>query len=95
MGTDKNGLYDKEPSVMETHIGRFHHVDAHDKTERLARILVVRLLPRSLLLPEIMGKRFTSQTEFCLVDEKVHMNTARFNVFRDSLRARYDRRDRC
>ena len=60
MGTDKNGLYDKEPSVMETHIGRFHHVDAHDKTERSARILVARLLPRSLLLPGIMGKKFVA-----------------------------------
>jgi hypothetical protein len=32
MGTDKNGLDDKEPSVMESHIGRFHRGDAHDKT---------------------------------------------------------------
>jgi hypothetical protein len=86
MGIDKNGLYDKEPSVMETHIGRFHRGDAHDKTERSASILVPGLLPRSLFLPGIMGKKLAAQTESCLVDEKVHMNRARFNLFRDSLR---------
>jgi hypothetical protein len=42
MVTDENGLYDKEPPVMETHIGRFHCGDAHDKTERSARILVAQ-----------------------------------------------------
>jgi hypothetical protein len=45
-----------------------------------------RLLPRSLFLPGIMGKKFAAQTESCVVDEKVHMNTARFRLFRDSLR---------
>src|ERR1700722_16517758 len=34
MGTDKNDLYDKEPLVTETHIGRFHRGDADDKTSR-------------------------------------------------------------
>jgi hypothetical protein len=86
MGTDKNGLYDKEPSVMETDIGRFHRGDAHDKTERSARILVAQTASSKLFLPGIMGKKFAAQTESCLVDEKVHMNTARLNLFRDSLR---------
>jgi hypothetical protein len=49
MGTDKNGLYDKEPSVMETHIGRFHRGDAHDKTERSARILVAQTASSKLV----------------------------------------------
>ena len=40
----------------------------------------------SLFLPGIMGKKFAFQTESCLVDEKVYMDTARFNLFRDSLR---------
>ena len=40
----------------------------------------------SLFLPGIMGKKFAAQTESCPVDEKVHMNTAMFNLFRDSLR---------
>jgi hypothetical protein len=30
-----------------------------------------------------MGKKFAAQTESCVVDEKVHMNTARFLLFRD------------
>jgi hypothetical protein len=34
MWTDKNDVYDTEPSVMETHIGRFQSGDAHDKTSR-------------------------------------------------------------
>jgi hypothetical protein len=33
-----------------------------------------------------MGKKFAAQTESSLIDERVHMNTARFNLFRDSLR---------
>jgi hypothetical protein len=33
-----------------------------------------------------MGKKFAARTESCLVDEKVHMNTVRLNLFRDSLR---------
>jgi hypothetical protein len=40
----------------------------------------------SLFLSGIMGKKFAAQTESCIVDEKVHMNTARFSLFRDSLR---------
>jgi hypothetical protein len=50
MGTDKNGLYDKEPSVMETHIGRFHRGDGHDKTERSAHILVAHTSSSTLFL---------------------------------------------
>jgi hypothetical protein len=49
MGTDKNGLYDKEPSVMETRIGRFHRGDAHDKTECSARILVAQTASSKLV----------------------------------------------
>jgi hypothetical protein len=71
-GTDKNGFHDKEPSVMETHIDRFHRGDAHDKTECRFASWLPRLLPRSLFLPGIMGKKFAAQTESCLVDEKVH-----------------------
>jgi hypothetical protein len=35
---------------------------------------------------ERSARILVAQTESCLVDEKLHMNTARFNLFRDSLR---------
>jgi hypothetical protein len=35
--------------VMETHIGRFHRGDAHDKTERSARILVAQTASSKLV----------------------------------------------
>jgi hypothetical protein len=42
-------LYDKEPSVMETHIARLYGGDAHDKTERSAPILVAQTASSKLV----------------------------------------------
>jgi hypothetical protein len=56
MGTDQNGLYDKDPSVIETHTGQFHRSDAHDKTECSARILVAQTASSQLVLAWDHGK---------------------------------------
>jgi hypothetical protein len=40
----------------------------------------------SMFLLGIMGKKFPAQTESCIIDEKVHLNTAMFKFLLDGLR---------
>jgi len=40
----------------------------------------------SLLLLAVMGKKCAAQTESRIIDEKVHLNTATFELVRDRLR---------
>jgi NAD(P)-dependent dehydrogenase (short-subunit alcohol dehydrogenase family) len=65
------------PGVIDTDMSNF------TKTEAGLHIY----LNFSLFLLGMMGKKRTAQTEPCIIHEKVHLNTATVEFFRDCLRA--------